>query len=658
MAATTTNEIVLELHRQLTATQQERDKALRMAHAAAGSPAASQAGSLSGGTAAVTQQQRVAAALVEQGDAAQLARDRMRALVDVLASPEGEAALLRQNRLLRQKAEAEQEAASLADRTLYNPRQEAADTKRGVATQLAEETRQAERAGVRARALTEAYADPKAAAALQKNQQALKELARLEEQAARQRRRAEVGGLAEGLEQAQKKLGAFAGQMDAIAAKAGTIFAGMSAGILGLGALGDGGVAVSTLSTSFQLLGQAVGEGFLPYIMDAAGWIQRVAQWFSDLDESTKGTIARILVFGTAIAGGIYVMTKLYSIGAKLADVLLSVAKSMANVIAKVSLFAEAQLGVSRWVSSLTMLGGVVGGLIGLFGLLGSSASKSGEEVEKVGRKRPGDKSEKDQDDTRGGWKDLEKEQRDRIEKVRGNAEQMKKVLADLLGETQKEFDRVFKAGGSGEEARFHSKVEGIVGDAQKKAGGQEKEGDLEGASMTRRKAMMELVKEYEAAGVNKAKLVDLAAQFSAGSAAGGRHADKALDKLLEGLESQLPDTKLGKLRKQLEQLKKLQRTQGAGGEGDVPGKPGGPLLDYGRMMPNPGMYSGSGYGEHLQMASLQAEAGGDAKQQLLAKQLNALEELLKNSGRSDELLRRVADNTDAMKKQVPAWGS
>ena len=56
-----------------------------------------------------------------------------------------------------------------------------------------------------------------------------------------------------------------------------------------------------------------------------------------------------------------------------------------------------------------------------------------------------------------------------------------------------------------------------------------------------------------------------------------------------------------------------------------------------------PGIATGAGYGEQLQLRSLESEAGGSAEADLLRKQLAALEKLLGNDG----LLKDIKDNTD-----------
>src|SRR5438105_358232 len=88
-------------------------------------------------------------------------------------------------------------------------------------------------ASYHARALANAYEEPKGQAMLKQRLATLKYIAIEEERASRAKRRAEVGGLSEGMEHGAKKLAEWKTSLDEIGNKAAITFAGLTASITG-----------------------------------------------------------------------------------------------------------------------------------------------------------------------------------------------------------------------------------------------------------------------------------------------------------------------------------------------------------------------------------------------------------------------------------------
>lgn len=225
-----------------------------------------------------------------------------------------------------------------------------------VRLELRQETAEAQRAAEKARALMDLYKEPAALAMLKRQTDALKEQARLSADAARERRKVEVGGFAEGLENAQKQLGKVKEALAGIAREAGIAFAVMSAGI-GSAVRSASPAHFQTLRDSVSLLGAAVGQAFLPAAKDMAGVLQKAAAWVRSLDEGLKGTIARTVLWVVGLTAAVAIGAKVISLALTLTSVVIGLGQALSSLSTWVSL--------NPWVLALAGVSAAVIALIG-----------------------------------------------------------------------------------------------------------------------------------------------------------------------------------------------------------------------------------------------------------------------------------------------------
>lgn len=69
-----------------------------------------------------------------------------------------------------------------------------------------------------------------------------------------------------------------------------------------------------TLTSSFTLLAATIGQMFIPYIIEAARWIQTAARWFRELDPEVKTNIAGWVIAGVAATGFIVVLSRMLGV--------------------------------------------------------------------------------------------------------------------------------------------------------------------------------------------------------------------------------------------------------------------------------------------------------------------------------------------------------
>jgi hypothetical protein len=200
-----------------------------------------------------------------------------------------------------------------------------------VRQELEKQTDAAERASYKARALLGLYSDPAGVRMIQRQTQALKEQASFAADAARLRRRVEIGGFAEGMENAQKQLGKVQAALEGIARQAGVAFAVMSAGI-GAAVRSASPAHWDTLRGSVQLLGGAIGQAFLPAAKDMAGVLQRAAAWVRGLDDGLKSNVGKILLWTAGAVGVVAVGAKIVALLISFQSNLISLGRWMGSV--------------------------------------------------------------------------------------------------------------------------------------------------------------------------------------------------------------------------------------------------------------------------------------------------------------------------------------
>ncbi len=100
-----------------------------------------------------------------------------------------------------------------------------------------------------------------------------------------------------------------------------TAFLGGSA-LIGATAGAGAPDALGLLLNSFKLLAAQIGQTLVPYLVQAAVWVQNVFQGLREMDPALKSMLGGILFWGTAIAGGIVVFTKLWAVGSALVGIM------------------------------------------------------------------------------------------------------------------------------------------------------------------------------------------------------------------------------------------------------------------------------------------------------------------------------------------------
>lgn len=85
---------------------------------------------------------------------------------------------------------------------------------------------------------------------------------------------------------------------------------GGAATIRGLGSAGSP-VAAATLNQSFQLLAAVIGRDFVPIMFRASLAVQQFAFWWLSLDPKLKETGANVVIFGTAVLGGVFALSQI-----------------------------------------------------------------------------------------------------------------------------------------------------------------------------------------------------------------------------------------------------------------------------------------------------------------------------------------------------------
>ena len=69
--------------------------------------------------------------------------------------------------------------------------------------------------------------------------------------------------------------------------------------------------AMNTFAGSAKLLSAVIGQALIPYVMKAAGWIQKMADYIKNMNPETKEQIASWVSYGAAVMGAVVVFTKL-----------------------------------------------------------------------------------------------------------------------------------------------------------------------------------------------------------------------------------------------------------------------------------------------------------------------------------------------------------
>lgn len=111
-----------------------------------------------------------------------------------------------------------------------------------------------------------------------------------------------VAGIGDGLRGATNDTKGLKEQMASLGSVMSSTFATGTASIFGLVAAADPSM-FSTFQSSVRLAAIEVGQAFVPYVESAARGLQQFAGWFGTLDAGTKGTIAKIALATTVIAG-------------------------------------------------------------------------------------------------------------------------------------------------------------------------------------------------------------------------------------------------------------------------------------------------------------------------------------------------------------------
>lgn len=105
--------------------------------------------------------------------------------------------------------------------------------------------------------------------------------------------------------------------------------------------------ALGLLLNSFKLLAAQVGQTLVPYLVQAAVWVQEMFQGFRSLSPAIRDTIGKVLFWGTALAGAIVIGSKILS------PLLYMVTK----VVAAMSFLG---LGFNALTLKLGLLGGAI----------------------------------------------------------------------------------------------------------------------------------------------------------------------------------------------------------------------------------------------------------------------------------------------------------
>lgn len=105
-----------------------------------------------------------------------------------------------------------------------------------------------------------------------------------------------------GLAATNEQLGVMKDKFSGIGIAAGVTFAAGTAAILAFtGAASPD--AVNTFTGSLMLLSAEIGMDLIPYLREAAYWLQDVRAWYRELTPATKEWIAALIIGGTVAAG-------------------------------------------------------------------------------------------------------------------------------------------------------------------------------------------------------------------------------------------------------------------------------------------------------------------------------------------------------------------
>lgn len=615
-------------------------------------------------------QQLIYDQILQENKALRIARQEAENLAAVLQDPAGQQALKTKVRLLQEMAEAEKQSSAArrkAEEDAYFGRKSMLQeqAKEAVTEQLRQENEEIEKQTEKMRALQDLWKSPQGKQQAQDRLKAIKELHKEEEKARRGQRAAEVGGLAEGFENIEKKLVGIRDVLKGMGSGLGSVFGGMSAGILGLAAAADGGsIYTYTLAQSFRELGQAAGTAFGPAILTVSKLLQDAAGWVRGLDDETKSSIAKWTLFATAVAGGGFALVKL---GAIIWGVAVPAWKALRFAVVGTQT-AMLALGASGPVAAVAAATVAVLALGAAFLGAKAGADALGGAIEGLDR-NDADRRKKQQDKDAKRLRledlhDIPEKDRKRILEEKG-PEGMLKKMQDIEKEYKKDLEK--------EQEKRLEKLKGLQGfnpleDFRKRGealrseiGEQIEKGGLLGASrdpsLIRR--YFEMQKESKELGRKFGpELRKQGIEFDEeeqGRRPLGITREGGLDatpggmllKALADLEKQASKgvegarEKLEKLQKAMEKAGLLTSPEGGRriGEGpDLAIRPG--------ALPQPRLMEAGAYQESLQLKSLESEAQGD---EVMKNQLNELKEINKVLQGVGGLLERVNDSIKAM---------
>jgi hypothetical protein len=101
-------------------------------------------------------------------------------------------------------------------------------------------------------------------------------------------------------------------------------------------------VAWDTLGKSFAILGAQIGKSFIPYVIEAAGWLQKGADYVATMDTAQKSSIARWIEYGVVVLAAGKGISIVLSLLTPLATGLRLVGASLAFLIANPAVAAVA----------------------------------------------------------------------------------------------------------------------------------------------------------------------------------------------------------------------------------------------------------------------------------------------------------------------------